>query len=277
MSRYCSSPPPPRRQTRRHRDVAQPLSRRRHHQARRRHRRGRPEEQTAELHRIVDQTNFPLRAKRFAAEIRLHRPDLIGLQEVARYYRGEAGVHDKIRTHRTVLYDWLKILQTELKAAGQHYRVAVQQTELDVETASSEGYDLRLKLGNAILVRKGSKVKITGPSGRSTTSCRSRSRTRRHAQARLRGGRRQGRPASSSGSSIRTPRPTATTTPPASSRSCWQAAKSKKRTTIMAGDFNSSPTRGNAYNTVIGAGFKDTGIKARRAASPRRSTTRPPS
>ena len=37
---------------------------------------------------IVDQTNFPLRAKQLARELQQRRPDLIGLQEVALWRHG---------------------------------------------------------------------------------------------------------------------------------------------------------------------------------------------
>jgi endonuclease/exonuclease/phosphatase family metal-dependent hydrolase len=220
--------------------------------------------QVAALHKTVDQTNFPLRAKRLAREVQLNRPDLIGLQEVARYYRGAAGVHDKQTNSKTVLYDWMKILQTELRALGQHYRVAVEQTELDIETASSEGYDLRLKLGNAILVRKGSKVKVTrGFKGifkhQLTVPLKDQTVTLKRGYAAV--------DAKVAGKRFRFIDPHAEAYSDSDANGQFKellatAAKSKKLTTIMAGDFNSSPTRGTAYNTVIGAGFWDTGVKA---------------
>jgi len=115
------------------------------------------------LHATVDATNFPARAKELAAEIKRTKPDVIGLQEVAQYYRGPDGVHDGVRNATTPIYDWLKILRHELRQHGLHYRVVSRQVELDVEVPSDDGYDLRLKLGNAVLVegtRKTSRVKV---------------------------------------------------------------------------------------------------------------------
>jgi endonuclease/exonuclease/phosphatase family metal-dependent hydrolase len=218
----------------------------------------------AALFKTVQQTNFPVRAKRLAAEVRLNKPDVIGLQEVARYYRGPAGVHDKTTNATTVLYDWLNILQSELKAAGQRYRVAIEQTEMDIETASAEGYDLRLKLGNAILVRKGSKVKVTRSFRgffKSQLSVKVPDQTvaLRRGYAAI--------DATAGGKKFRFIDPHAEAYSDADATGQFKellatAAKSKKLLTIMAGDFNSSPDRGDAYNTVIGAGFWDTGIRA---------------
>ena len=172
-------------------------------------------------------------------------------------------MHDKTTNSTTVLYDWLNILQTELKAAGQHYRVVAQQTELDIETASSEGYDLRLKLGNAILARKGSKVKIKrGFQGvftsQLTVPLKDQTVTLKRGFAAV--------DATVAGKKFRFIDPHAEAYSDEDANGQFKellatAAKSKKLTTIMAGDFNSSPTRGTAYNTVIGAGFWDTGVK----------------
>lgn len=121
------------------------------------------EGQVKTLFDTVKKTNFPLRAKAIAKEIKATQPDLIGLQEVARYYRGAAGVHDNKVDAKTVIYDWLALLQKQLKARGLHYRVVSEQSEINVEVASAAGYDLRLKLGNAVLVKtgKGARVKVT--------------------------------------------------------------------------------------------------------------------
>jgi endonuclease/exonuclease/phosphatase family metal-dependent hydrolase len=217
----------------------------------------------AKLFKTVQQTNFPQRAKRLAAEVRLNKPDVIGLQEVARYYRGPAGVNDKTTNATTVLYDWLKILRVELSKRGMHYRVASQQTEMDIETASADGYDLRLKLGNAILVRKGSKVKVTRGfkgffSDQLSVPVPDQTVMLKRGYAAV--------DAKVAGKRFRFIDPHAEAYSDDIATGQFKellktAAKSRKRTTVMAGDFNSSPTRGNAYNAVIAAGFWDTGVK----------------
>ena len=221
-------------------------------------------QQVEALHKTVDATKFPQRAIRLAQEVKKNRPDLIGLQEVARYYRGPDGVHDKTLNATTPLYDFLKIYMAALKKVGLHYKVVAQQTELDIETASAEGYDLRLKLGNAILVRRSSHVKVTKgfsgifthqlsvPLADQTVTLR-----RGFAAVDARVGKKR----------FRFIDPHAEAYSDADATGQFQellatVAKSKTLPTIMAGDFNSSPTRGDAYNTVIGAGFWDTGIKA---------------
>jgi endonuclease/exonuclease/phosphatase family metal-dependent hydrolase len=222
-------------------------------------------QQAAQLFATVQQTNFPLRAQRIAREIKTHKPDLIGLQEVARYYRGPAGVNDKTKNANTLLYDWLTILQRELKANGQKYRVAIEQNEMDIETASSEGYDLRLKLGNAILVRKGSKVKVTKAFKGTFTDQLSVPLKDGQTVTLERGFAALDATVGTKKFRFIDPHAEAYSDEAANGQFTEllaTAAKSKKLTTIMAGDFNSSPERGQAYNTVLGAGFWDTGVRA---------------
>jgi endonuclease/exonuclease/phosphatase family metal-dependent hydrolase len=222
--------------------------------------------QAQALHATVDQTNFPLRAKAFAAEVKKNKPDVIGLQEVARFYRGPDGVHDGVTNASTPLYDFLAILQKEIKAKGLSYKVVSEQNELDVEVPSNDGYDLRLKLGNAVLVKKGKgatvKVKkglkgiftdqltVPLPSGGVTLS---------------RGW--AGMDGTVAGKKFRFIDPHAEAYSDDIATKQFKellktGAKSKKVTTIMAGDFNSDPTaqgaKAGGYNAVVGAGFKDT-------------------
>jgi endonuclease/exonuclease/phosphatase family metal-dependent hydrolase len=223
-------------------------------------------QQAAALHAVVDQTNFPARAKAIVKEIKATKPDIVGLQEVARFYRGPDGVHDKTTNASTVLYDWLAILRKELKAQGLSYRVAVEQKELDVETASAEGYDLRLTLGNAVLVRtgKGAHVKVTKTlkgvfSHQLDVPLKDQTVHVQRGYA--------GIDASVGGKKLRFLDPHAEAYSDADATGqlkelLSKVASSKKLTTVIAGDFNSSPDRGDAYNTVIKAGFWDTGKKA---------------
>ena len=119
------------------------------------------EQKTQELWDQVRFTNFPARAKLIAREIKQQSPDLIGLQEVALWRRSPTGVKDGFGTpSTTVVYDFLKTLQRELKARGLRYRVAVVQKEADIE-APTRDYDVRLTMRDAILVkRKNNGVKV---------------------------------------------------------------------------------------------------------------------
>jgi len=221
--------------------------------------------QVAALHKMVDATNFPVRAKAIAKEIKAGKPDLVGLQEVARYYRGPDGVHDSQTNATTVLYDWLTILQKELKAQGLSYKVAVEQTEIDVEVPSAEGYDLRLKLGNAVLVKTGKDARVKVTKNLKGIFTNQLSVPLKDQTVKLSRGY-AGVDATVGGKKFRFLDPHAEAYSDADANGQFQellktAAASKKVTTIMAGDFNSSPEKGTAYKTVIAAGFKDTGVK----------------
>jgi endonuclease/exonuclease/phosphatase family metal-dependent hydrolase len=115
-----------------------------------------------ELWGQVISTNFPARAKLLAREIKRHKPDLIGLQEVALWRRGPTGVKDGATTRATqVVYDFKKTLLAELKRAGLKYRVGDTQREADIEASIDQGFDVRLTMSDVILVkrRKGLKVR----------------------------------------------------------------------------------------------------------------------
>jgi endonuclease/exonuclease/phosphatase family metal-dependent hydrolase len=103
----------------------------------------------------VRETNFPARARLLAREIVRTRPDLVGLQEVALWRRGPQGVNDGSQTRaRQVVYDFLRILRRALAARGMRYRVGSLQREADVEGPTRYGYDVRLTIRDAILVRR---------------------------------------------------------------------------------------------------------------------------
>src|SRR4051812_37628183 len=224
------------------------------------------QEKVATLHHTVDQTNFPLRAKALTAEVARTKPDIIGLQEVARYYRGPDGVHDGIKNAATPLYDFLAIYRHELKARGLKYKVVSEQTELDIEVPSGEGYDLRLKLGNAVLVRTGNGSKVKVKKGFKGTFTDQLSVPLPDQTVTLSRGW-AGVDAVVGGRKFRFIDPHAEAYSDEDATKQFQqllrtGAKSKKLPTIMAGDFNSDPTapgtRAGAYNAVINAGFKDT-------------------
>ena len=116
------------------------------------------------LRAIVDQTNFPLRAKQLAREIDQRRPDLIGLQEVALWRHGPLDGSPA----ETVDYDFLQILQDELNALGEDYHVAHVQQESDVAGPAVLGGSLqnvRLTMRDVVLERAHNGVKVLDATG----------------------------------------------------------------------------------------------------------------
>src|SRR3954462_330729 len=223
-------------------------------------------QKASQLYATVRQTNFPLRAQAIAKEIATYKPDVLSLQEVSRYYRGPDGVHDKIRNATTPIFNWMTILQSELKKRGQHYRAVSQHTYDDVETALSEGYDARSIWGEAILVRtgRGARVHNIRPFKRTfsdqltvTLQDQVVNQTRGYA----------GIDATVAGKRFRLidPHPEAYSgdiTAKEFGELLRTDAKSKKRQTIIAGDFNSGPDaegKEAGYKELLDAGFMETG------------------
>ncbi len=122
----------------------------------------------------VDATDFKQRAPLLAAEIRKAKPDLVGIQEAA-LWRFQANADFTSSKATEVRYDFLQLLLDEL---GGRYKVAVVQNEFDQELPADRDFsdatqdaslplcgadeDGRLTMRDAILVRKGSKVKVSG-------------------------------------------------------------------------------------------------------------------
>ena len=123
----------------------------------------------------LDSTKFADRAVLLAEEIKKSKADLVGLQEVA-LWRDQTP-SDYTGTDATnVRYDFLALLEEELKKAGAKYEVAVLQEEFDEElpadvdgsNATGSGplaafgadLDGRLTMRDVILARKGSKVDV---------------------------------------------------------------------------------------------------------------------
>jgi endonuclease/exonuclease/phosphatase family metal-dependent hydrolase len=101
--------------------------------------------------------DFPTRAQAIAGEVAAERPDLIGLQEVAKYTTGP--FNDPAPATTTFL-DYLPILQAALAARGLDYDVVAGPTpESDNEAPAFLGAnpaswrDVRLVLSNVILAR----------------------------------------------------------------------------------------------------------------------------
>ncbi len=115
---------------------------------------------------IVEGTDFPTRAGLLAEEVVAHRPDLIGLQEVALWRSGAletTGPNVATPNSLTVRYDFLQILLDALAQRGQHYTAVSVQEEADVESPSFGGVpgtasfarpqDIRLTMRDVILMR----------------------------------------------------------------------------------------------------------------------------
>ena len=112
----------------------------------------------------VKATNFPARSKLIAKEVKQTKPDLIGLQEAALWRTGPSDGSASPNATK-VAYDYVKLLVRALKRQGMKYKVVRATNEADIEGPSSEGYDVRLTMRDAILVRadrKGLKVRKKG-------------------------------------------------------------------------------------------------------------------
>ena len=129
------------------------------------------------LRDVVRQTNFPARAELLAREIADHDPDLIGLQEVAKWRTGllqltpAAGLGQPNATQPDL--DFLEILLDELDERGEHYAVVEAQDEADVEGPAFTGNpftgvgydpttarDVRMTLRDVILRRVDDAVQV---------------------------------------------------------------------------------------------------------------------
>ena len=106
--------------------------------------------------KTVQKTNFPKRAPALAKEIKSAKPDLIGLQEASLWRTGPA---NSSAAATKVKYDFTAELLKALKKQGIEYKVVVSQNEFDFE-APTTTQDVRLTQRDVILKRKsGSKVK----------------------------------------------------------------------------------------------------------------------
>ncbi len=120
------------------------------------------ERRAGELWAEVQSTNFRVRSKLLAREIKQTKPDLIGMQEVAIWRRGPVGVKDGSTTpSKLVVYDFLAILQRDLERLGLKYSVGSKQQETDIEAPIDAGHDVRLTMFDVILVKKSKDLKVT--------------------------------------------------------------------------------------------------------------------
>jgi endonuclease/exonuclease/phosphatase family metal-dependent hydrolase len=118
------------------------------------------EQNAAALYQVMLRNDFATRAKALAAEIKKAKPDLVGLQEAARWLRGPDGIKDDEATPANdVVYDSATEILRQLDALGQHYRVVGARDWFDKEASTAAGYDVRVIQRDVILRRVGSKVK----------------------------------------------------------------------------------------------------------------------
>lgn len=124
----------------------------------------------------LDSTKFPERAVLLAQEIKKSKADLVGLQEVARWTDqtpsdgGSPPISPIGDPATNVRYDFLALLEQELKNAGAKYNVVGAQNEFEAElpadvdgsdatgTIGGADLDARLLMRDVILAKKGSKV-----------------------------------------------------------------------------------------------------------------------
>ena len=229
------------------------------------------EAKTQELWNQIQFTNFPARAKLLANEVKKTKPDLIGLQEVAIWRRSPTGVKDGSATpSQQVVYDFLKTLNTELKRKRLKYRTAIVQREADIE-APTQQYDVRLSMRDVILVRTGKGApKLTAKRSRQfkadigipvQTGVVTSKRGWAWVEGSLKGRRFR---------FVNTHLEAASETPRVAQAKELVASGGparSRRSTILVGDLNSDKTNATdaspvAYNTVIGAGFKDAWLQA---------------
>jgi endonuclease/exonuclease/phosphatase family metal-dependent hydrolase len=92
------------------------------------------------------------RMRLIAGEIAKAKPDLVGLQEVSLWRTGATSPASTVR------YDFSRAILARLKRLHAGYRLAVLKRGFNVEGPTDRGFDVRLTLGDAILVRKGVRV-----------------------------------------------------------------------------------------------------------------------
>jgi endonuclease/exonuclease/phosphatase family metal-dependent hydrolase len=113
---------------------------------------GAPFQQAAgKLYDTVRASDPEARMKLVAAEIAKAKPDLVGLQEVSLWRTGAPPASQ-------VAYDFTAAITKELARRHAHYRLVALKRGFNVEGLTDRGFDIRLTIGDGILVRSGVKV-----------------------------------------------------------------------------------------------------------------------
>ena len=113
-------------------------------------------------------TDFAGRAKAWAAEIDLARPDLIGLQEAVLWRTQSPADFSPTPNATTVEADFVALLLAELRARGLKYDLVIAQTGYDVEAPGlfATGFkDVRLTQREVILARRTGALKLANAQG----------------------------------------------------------------------------------------------------------------
>jgi endonuclease/exonuclease/phosphatase family metal-dependent hydrolase len=112
-----------------------------------------------ERFQTVLRNDFATRAKALAAEIRTTRPDLVALQEAAIWRTGpKDGTATKAND---VTYDSTELLLEELASRGVRYKVVRGRDWFDFEASTTNpDQDVRLTQRDVIIARVGTKVKL---------------------------------------------------------------------------------------------------------------------
>ena len=113
-----------------------------------------------EAWRQVHATDFHRRVRDIALHVRLHAPDLIGVQEAARYVQLDGNGN----TVETI--DHLEILLAAIRQTGLSYEIAslVEDTQVELPVLGEGGLtSLTLYDRDAVLVRSNHGLKVTNP------------------------------------------------------------------------------------------------------------------
>jgi endonuclease/exonuclease/phosphatase family metal-dependent hydrolase len=116
------------------------------------------EQAAAQRFQVVQNNNFPQRAKLLAAEIKKAKPDVVGLQEATTWRRGPDG--DNTSPATQLYYDSTKTLLKALKKIKAPYKEIVGRDWFDFDAPTALGFHIRITQRDVVLVRKGSKVKV---------------------------------------------------------------------------------------------------------------------
>ncbi len=106
-------------------------------------------------YRNILATNPVERAAAVASEIAREGPDFVALQEAAILRTGPAF------PATTVQFDYLQSLMGDLNAQGPRYAIVATVPELDAEAPSTLGFDVRLTVEDAILVKLSDNATLT--------------------------------------------------------------------------------------------------------------------
>ena len=195
--------------------------------------------------------------------MRKTKPDVIGLQEVALWRRGPDGVKDGSATpSTTTVYDFLAIAARA--SSARRYRLGNVQTEADIEAPTNLGYDVRVTMRDAVLVRKRKGLRIRRRLGGNYTATfevptQIGTLTSRRGWTAIDGALR-GKRFRFVDTHLEAFDDTARL---AQARALAAGPLRKGGTVILVGDINSDPTgatgaKPEAYNVFTGAGLRDT-------------------